>query len=103
MSKMYNAKQAAEVMGVNYGTFMNWIHNPDIPLDVQRLSRVYVITEEALEEFKQYRENNPDQFTPGRPPNEVQITKTIITEDGEKKRVHLDYKNRREALLGEDE
>lgn len=101
--ELYSTREAAEIMGVHYQTIMNWIRNPNMPLEVRKVSRYYFISDEAIKEFEQFREDNPDLFTPGRPPNDTQITKTIITEDGEKKRVRLDYKNRRQELLGEDE
>ena len=100
--KLYNMSGAAKYLAITRRTLYKWLDDDQVPtpepIQLEGSTRK-VFTQEQLDEFKTYLETEHDT-TPGRKPDpDQQLTKTIVTEDGEKKRVDLRYAGRRDQLL----
>lgn len=92
----YTTKQAMEYLNISRQALTKYIQEPRMPISCTRLdSGAWIFSQAELDNFKRFMQTDTFQemTKPGRKPDDP-ITKTIVTEDGEKKRINLRSRSR---------
>lgn len=95
-------KEAAAYLGMSVPTLRKHIYQRDeSPIQGIKRGSMLFFEQDELDAFKQWLDEHHSTKPGPKPDIEERQTMTIIDEQtGEKKRVRLDYKDRREKLLG---